>query len=103
SFFLAEPMLRDAMRELLKGAPDMSRALSRIALNRGGPRALGSLTCGLSAAVTAAELLAGKSLPAEVASAFSTLQALPQELSQHLDAALADELPLLKRDGGFVR
>lgn len=103
SFFLAEPMLRDGMRELLKGAPDMSRALSRIALNRGGPRDLGSLSSGLAAAVSAAELLAGKSLPAELASAFATLQGLPPELSRHLDAALADELPLLKRDGGFVR
>src|SRR5690606_41842669 len=66
SFFLAEPMLRDGLRELLKGAPDMSRALSRVALNRGGPRDLGSLSSGLTAAMTAAELLAGKSMPAEL-------------------------------------
>ena len=30
-------------------------------------------------------------------------RALPPALQAHLDAALADELPLLKRDGGFVR
>ncbi len=103
SFFLDEPGLRDGLRELLKGVPDISRALSRLALNRGGPRDLGALSAGLEAAAAIAELLAMKELPLELAAAVSALQALPQELASHLDRALSDDLPLLKRDGGFLR
>jgi len=103
SFFLEEPRLRDGLRELLKGVPDISRALSRLALNRGGPRDLGALSMGLEAAAAVASLLRGGEPPAEVAAALSTLLALPAPLAFHLDRALADDLPLLKRDGGFVR
>ena len=102
SFFLDGPNLRDGLRELLKGVPDMTRALSRLALNRGGPRDLGALATGLEAAAAVADLLAGKELPSELAASVSTLQALPAALVSHLDRALADDLPLLKRDGGFV-
>ena len=103
SFFLEEPDLRDALRELLKGVPDMSRALSRLALNRGGPRDLGALSASLEAAAGAARLLQGRELPSEVAAAVAALQAPPGELASHLQRALAEDLPLLKRDGGFVR
>src|SRR5690606_26203588 len=37
SFLLAETRLCESLRTVLKGAPDMPRALSRLALNRGGP------------------------------------------------------------------
>ncbi|WEX09473.1 DNA mismatch repair protein MutS [Chelativorans sp. AA-79] len=103
SFFLDELDLRDGLREHLKGVPDMSRALSRLALNRGGPRDLGALSMGFSASAAVAELLEGKELPPELANAVYVLRALPAELSSHFDRALAEELPLLKRDGGFVR
>ncbi|UUP17943.1 DNA mismatch repair protein MutS [Nitratireductor thuwali] len=103
SFFLAEPSLRDQLRETLKGVPDFARALSRIALNRGGPRDLGALSAGLTAAREAAGLLGARDLPAELRAAVEKIEALPGELAAHLDRALADELPLLKRDGGFVR
>ena len=103
SFFLNEAMLRDGLRELLKAAPDISRALSRIALNRGGPRDLGALAAGLEAARAVCDLLQGKELPAELSRAVRDLEALPAHLANHLVRALADELPLMKRDGGFVR
>ena len=103
SFLLAEPRLREAARVLLKSVPDMPRALSRLALNRGGPRDLGALRAGLAAAVDMAALLAGAELPQLLADACSALGALPGALRDHFEAALDDELPLLKRDGGFVR
>ncbi|MCO5160740.1 MAG: DNA mismatch repair protein MutS [Mesorhizobium sp.] len=103
SFFRAEPRLCEAVRQALKGAPDMPRALSRLALNRGGPRDMGALAAGLTAAREIAALFRGKPLPHEIAEAVAAAQALPEALGAHLDRALADELPLLKRDGGFVR
>ena len=103
SWFLANTALADGTREALRGAPDMPRALSRIALNRGGPRDLGAIRQGFEAAGMLSELLDGKEAPEEIAEASSDLQALPDAVAAMLDAALADELPLLKRDGGFVR
>ncbi|TIS73438.1 MAG: DNA mismatch repair protein MutS, partial [Mesorhizobium sp.] len=35
--------------------------------------------------------------------ALAAIEALPRPLAEHLTQALGDELPLLKRDGGFVR
>src|SRR5690606_30720473 len=87
SFFLEEPDLRDALRELLKGVPDMSRALSRLALNRGGPRDLGALSASLEASAASAGLLQVRELPSEIASAVAVLQALPAELVPHLNRA----------------
>lgn len=103
SFLIAEPRLCEAVRALLKSVPDMPRALSRLALNRGGPRDLGALRAGLDAAARMAGLLAGAVLPERLGEAREALAALPSELSAHLSAALADELPLLRRDGCFVR
>lgn len=103
SFLRDEARLRDAVRTVLRGAPDMPRALSRLALNRGGPRDLGALRAGFEAARQACDILADPVLPPLLAASCATLSALPAAFSAHLDRALADELPLLRRDGGFVR
>src|SRR5690606_14959838 len=59
---------------------------------------------GLAAALDTVELLTSASnVPQEMAECVEALRALPRNLAAHLDSALADELPLLKRDGGFVR
>jgi DNA mismatch repair protein MutS len=102
AFFAARSEVTDALRQALKTAPDIARALSRLALNRGGPRDLGALRAGLDAAATIDALLADLPLPPELAAARKALAALPADLFRHLDRSLADELPLLKRDGGFV-
>nr|WP_246745897.1 DNA mismatch repair protein MutS [Ciceribacter sp. L1K22] len=104
AFLLAEPMLSDRLRDLLKRVPDMPRALSRLALDRGGPRDLGAICLGLGAARDVAGLLADHiGLPDELANALADLEALPSSLEERLAALLADDLPLLKRDGGFLR
>jgi DNA mismatch repair protein MutS len=103
SFFLVEPNLCEALRAALKGVADMPRALSRLALNRGSPRDLGALSAGFEAAATIAGLFTEAALPAELEASLAAIAALPADLSAHFEAALDDELPLLKRDGGFVR
>lgn len=100
---MAEPRLADDLTDLLKQMADMPRALSRIALNRGGPRDLGSLRQGLTTARAIGQMLAERDLPEELAEARDALGRLPLSLIAELDATLDDELPLLKRDGGFVR
>ncbi|HWU62853.1 MAG TPA: DNA mismatch repair protein MutS [Ensifer sp.] len=95
--------LADDLRDDLKHAPDMTRALSRLALGRGGPRDLGALRQGLQASRMIAARLEREILPPELLDAQTALRELPLDLSAELEAVLGDELPLLKRDGGFVR
>ncbi|MCX5567667.1 DNA mismatch repair protein MutS [Kaistia nematophila] len=96
---------RAAIREALAASPDLARALSRLSLNRGGPRDLAGIRYSLDAAARLAEVLGGdgQALPDELAEACAVLAGAPHDLAAELAAALADELPLLKRDGGFVR
>ncbi|MDB5652172.1 MAG: mismatch repair protein MutS [Hyphomicrobiales bacterium] len=104
AFFVARTPLRADLRQRLRAAPDLSRALSRLALQRGGPRDLASLRDGLAAAREVTNLLGGVAdLPEEMAGALAGTAALPADLESRLAAALADELPLVRRDGGFVR
>ena len=103
SFLQVETPIREAVRAVMKGVADMPRALSRLALNRGGPRDLGALRAGFEAARELADLLAGEALPSELTTALDGLRRTPADLAEHVQAALGDDLPLLKRDGGFVR
>ncbi|MCJ8520410.1 DNA mismatch repair protein MutS [Pseudorhizobium tarimense] len=103
SFLREEPSLCSDLRASLKQVPDMPRALSRLALDRGGPRDLGAILQGLRAARDVVAFLERAMLPEELGEALTDLQALPQALERHLGEMLADELPLLKRDGGFLR
>jgi len=102
-FLMQEPSLCGDLRDALKHVPDMPRALSRLALDRGGPRDLWAIRQGLGAAAQIADLLGSAMLPEELGQARIGLQALPSELETLLAENLAEELPLLKRDGGFLR
>ncbi len=107
AFLKDRQMLRAKLRDCLKGVPDIARALSRLALERGGPRDLGGLRDGLdcAAGVTRclAEPLAADGAPAEIAAISERIVAENGGLRDRLTAALGDELPHLKRDGGFIR
>lgn len=107
SYLSGEPRLRRALREALRGAPDLSRALGRLALQRGGPRDLGAVRTAIGAAkaLSATLLAAGGALglPRQLDDVVASLTGVPPGIEDALAAALAEELPLLKRDGGFVR
>lgn len=106
TFLLDEPNLRASLRETLKALPDMARAISRLALGRGGPRDLGGVREGLRAVEAVARALdearGTMGLPAELQSVLDRVQ-FDGALGAVLYAALTDELPHLKRDGGFIR
>lgn len=102
AFFLTNEIKREGLRQTLKGAPDMARALSRIALNRGGPRDILSVAQGLAAARAVLDQTRNGDIPAEIAAARASLEQAPHELGTQLVAAIKEEPPLLKRDGGFV-
>src|ERR1700723_970615 len=103
-FLVEAAPMRDALRRTLTHAPDFLRALARLSLDRGGPRDLAAVRDGLAAALTLASILeAVEDLPPELMSAYARLRADCAELARDLEATLADDLPLLRRDGGFVR
>jgi DNA mismatch repair protein MutS len=104
AWFAAETETREAIAALLARCPDLERALSRLALERGGPRDLAAIRDGLAAAAEARRILARASAPppAEIAAALADLGD-ESALVSTLAAALAETLPLQARDGGFVR
>ncbi len=89
--------LRDALRKV----PDLDRALSRLGLDRGGPRDLAAVRNALEQAQVIADFLQNVDLPG-VLSQSRRLLTGHEDLSQLLDAALVAEPPLLARDGGYV-
>src|SRR6516225_9602887 len=102
--FVADGAAREDIRSILRGAPDMSRALARLSVGRGGPRDLAGLRDGILAADQALARLGELGQPPqEIASVIAALRAPSRELARELEGALAEQLPLVKRDGGFVR
>ncbi|MFI4974256.1 MAG: DNA mismatch repair protein MutS [Caulobacterales bacterium] len=111
AWMLPRRTLREQLRAQLKAAGDVARALSRLALGRGGPRDLGTLRDGLTAAAEIAavverEVGALEPLPPEIAQAASAL-----DPEGHFDLfafvgdlarGLSSDLPNQARDGGFV-
>ena len=103
-FFVTDAAARADMRERLAAAPDLARALARLVVARGGPRDLAAIRDGIIAAGGLADELEKRAnIAAELAQAARALRRLDPALARELNAALADELPHLKRDGGFVR
>jgi DNA mismatch repair protein MutS len=99
--FVSDTPLRDDLRQRLRQCPDIERALSRLALDRGGPRDLAALRDGLAQAGAIAHLLDGRDLPGVVAEAAEALTGHETLLATLCDALVA-EPPLQLRDGGFI-
>ena len=103
AWFLGTPRAREDVRDRLRAVPDMERALTRLTIGRGGPRDLGAIRDGLSVAAGLRGLLeASSDLSADIASAAADIGE-HAVLIDRLSRALADELPLVSRDGGFIR
>ncbi|MGH7087965.1 MAG: MutS-related protein, partial [Stellaceae bacterium] len=85
-------------------SPDIARALSRLAVGRGGPRDLAALKTALEATAALREMLAAPGLVPLPARLGEARQGLGEHgaLTDRLARALAAELPLLARDGGFI-
>jgi len=108
-FFLDARDRRDGVRGELRAAGDLARAVTRLALGRGGPRDLAALRDGLLAGDRAGAVCAGidGEPTAEIARACAALSLSAHgesaALAQTLNRALGPDLPLLTRDGGFIK
>ena len=102
-FAEAEPV-RAKLREALRACPDIERALSRLAIGRGGPRDLAAIRDGLALAAKLGEQLASPGLVGTPPALADCLAGLGDHsgLVARLRAALAPDPPLTPRSGDFI-
>ena len=110
SWFIAARDCCQEVRAQLRVHPDSERALSRLSLGHGGPRDLLAIANGLKGASRIAGHItdavnrgvSSLAMPQSLPACLETM-VLPLPLFDEVAPALSDELPLLARDGGFVR
>ena len=100
-FAVEQSRFSEELRGALRKVPDLDRALSRLGLDRGGPRDLAAIRNGLAQAAEIAGLVDDMELPKVLAEAAADLTG-HDGLLDLLDQALIAEPPLLARDGGFI-
>lgn len=101
SFFVEQSRISTDIRSALRKTPDIDRALSRLSLDRGGPRDLAAIRGALVQADVIAKICKNVGLPDLMATASSDMIGF-SELITLLDAALVAEPPILTREGGFI-
>ncbi len=103
ALFIDDWALRERMRGLLKTAPDISRALSRIKLRRAGPRDVAAVGAGLRVALDASQSLSANPVAevglSEIVHAFAVVS---EHLTLEIEAALCANPVFFLRDGGFI-
>ena len=100
-FGVENPRIRDDLRDRLRHVPDLERALSRLGLDRGGPRDLTAIRNGLEQADAVHAAQNGAEMPDLMKECLANLKGHDALLDLLSDALIA-EPPLLVRDGGFI-
>ncbi|MGH6872523.1 MAG: DNA mismatch repair protein MutS [Rhizomicrobium sp.] len=111
AYFAGASETRRRIREDLRRAPDIARALARISLDRGGPRDLAAIRDGARAARALRDQLIRLDDPlaptlGEIAGARDTLVEAIAAVAAALDLLdhhLVAEPPFYARDGGYIR
>ncbi len=102
-YFVEAETLRMEVRAQLQSCPDIERALSRLALNRGGPRDMLAIMEGLQAAhLVRVQLEKQEAEPPDELLSLRDRLSGHEELVATLRAALKPDGGLLARDGNFV-
>ena len=105
AYFVEDGEARTRLRAALKETPDAMRALTRLVMQRGGPRDLALLRDALQQASLLSATLEAMADQAWLPSYLADLQgdlADFSAISTPLDDALADSLPVQARDGQFI-
>ena len=107
TYFFGNDRVREEVRNILKVTPDLQRALSRLSVERGGPRDLMAVCNGLQAADSLSNYLSQSEhelskLPPILIDNLQQLGSF-EALLELLLSALAEDLPMFARDGGFIK
>ena len=103
-YFAEDSAMRSLIRDELRHCPDVERALSRLLIARGGPRDLAVIGDALARSEASYKLLIDSPLNPLT----DALKLVIEDLTGYMDLvgkikeALAIDLPLLARDGGFI-
>jgi DNA mismatch repair protein MutS len=100
--FVRDSINRLHIQRVLKHMPDLHRVLTRLCLGRGGPRDCVLLARGLQD-ITRLNALLPHGTCEEIEHLRHNFDELAPSLGQELQAAFADDVPVIKRDGGFIR
>ncbi|MFV2051186.1 DNA mismatch repair protein MutS [Aliiroseovarius sp. YM-037] len=101
AFCVEHAGLAAKLRDALRKTPDMDRALSRLAIDRAGPRDMAAIRGGLAQAAVISGMLSGYDAPEVISEGGEALVGHDTLLSL-LEGALVADPPLLARDGGFI-
>ncbi len=100
--FHADPLLRADMRDLLRGAPDIGRALGRIVAGRGSPRDLGQVRDGLNEARQVHGALTASADAPPLLLRMGLALGGHGALTDLLDRALVPSPPAERGQGGYI-
>ena len=103
AFHLSETHATADIADALKAAPDLSRALSRVSLDRAGPRDLQNIGRAVKSGQSIRLALAKFELPPIHNYWGVTLSGALNAVEDLLARALDDQPPLIIRDGNFIR
>lgn len=101
-WFFHQDEMQAILRDHLRHVGDMERSLSRLKLGRGGPRDMAVVAQTLKVGTQIYQALAQEKLPQKIRQALQSLVG-HDPLVIRLSSALGETLPLLVRDGGFIR
>ena len=105
NWFLSENSLKSNLDNLLRGIPDFERSLCRLSVRRGGPRDLFFLATAIEKTEKIFKMIA-QCITSSGQPLFANIDEIivsPYSVSTKIKDALADDLPLLVRDGNFIR
>ncbi len=101
-FFKDNPLVLTQAKNILKEMPDIERALARLSVARGGPRDMKAIMAGLKLIPMLRSELNAEFVPDSLTYQKNQMGE-HSELVDEISRALLDEVPLLARDGGFIR
>ncbi|MBR4927042.1 MAG: DNA mismatch repair protein MutS, partial [Alphaproteobacteria bacterium] len=102
-YFVQNPNARDNVRMILKSVPDIERSISRLSVNRGGPKDLKDISMALNQIPALRLKMQDAMVPASLEADKQQMgewSALVEEIQM---AIIDDNPPTLARDGGFIR
>lgn len=108
-FFIEHTHLRQDISELFRTLPDIERAISRLSAGRGGPRDLANIGMVLNLLPRIRNLIHNDVNQEMLETSCQSIEGIIanlgyyDQLSSNLNNALAEELPLLARDGNFIK
>ena len=100
--FYSQSESRREIRDKLKMVPDLQRSLSRLSLERGGPRDLNAIKIGIEQAfLINHQITAMKKVSEQMKTSFGFLAKL-EKLAETLSRALLTSVPIVAKDGEYI-